>query len=172
MQKLVKDCILAFVASAIFYELFFVITYGRMPPVKVFVMLCIPTGLVMVVFKRHLIPIIHSDKELTVYMLCLISSLILLFVIFKGIFERVEWPSLWETVITSGIFSSVASYSGAVFALVLFFPLGYLLFNIVEVLSKPAHLYEEEPCDCAALEEDAKSLKTKFLQFIGVIDND
>ena len=53
-------------------------------------------------------------------MLCLIASLMLLFVIFKGIFERVEGPSLWETVIASSIFNSVASYSGAVFAFVLF----------------------------------------------------
>ena len=172
MKKLVRDCILAFAASVVFYELFFVITFGRVPPVKVLIMLCIPTGLVLVIYKRHLLPKIHSDKELTVYMLCLIASLILLFVIFKGIFERVEWPSLWETVIANGIFGSVASYSSVVFALVLFFPLGYLLFNTVRVLSKPEQLYENEPCDCAALEEDEKSLKTEFLQFIGVVDDD
>ena len=172
MHRFIKDYIIALLASIVFYELFFVITFGRMPPVKVFIMLCIPTGLVLVVYKRHLLPTIHSDKEMAVYVLCLIASMVMLFVIFKGILESFEWPSPWETLISNSIFNSVATYSIVVLAMGFFIPLGYLLFNPIRVLSKPAQLYEEEPCDCASLEEDAKSLTKEFLQFLGAIDDD
>ena len=172
MRKLVKVCIIALVASVIFYELFFVITFGRMPPAKVFITLCIPTGVVMIVYKRHLLPKVHSDKELAVYMLCLIASLIILFILLNVIFERIEGPLSWETIIASSIFNSFASYSSAVFSVVIFFPLGYLLFNAVRVLSMPAELYYEEPGGYADSEEETKSLKTEFLQFLGIIDDD